>query len=254
MREFNAVLTIAYRDVAKFTRDRTRLVASLIFPVIFVAVLGGSLQANIGDRAGYDFLVFTFTGVFAQTLFLSATQGVISLVEDRENDFSQEIFVSPISRYSIILGKIVGESIVALVQGVVVVLFGLVIGVPLTLAQIVGLLPVAVAACLLGGAFGVFVLGNISSQRAANQIFPFVIFPQFFLAGVFSPIQVLPLPLDVLSRISPLRYAVDLTRNRTPRRVRRRSPGKPLLQPRGDRGDVRRLPGGGNTSVHPARA
>jgi len=213
MREFNAVLTIAYRDVAKFTRDRTRLVASLIFPVIFVAVLGGSLQANIGDRAGYDFLVFTFTGVFAQTLFLSATQGVISLVEDRENDFSQEIFVSPISRYSIILGKIVGESIVALVQGVVVVLFGLVIGVPLTLAQIVGLLPVAVAACLLGGAFGVFVLGNISSQRAANQIFPFVIFPQFFLAGVFSPIQVLPLPLDVLSRISPLRYAVDLTRN-----------------------------------------
>ena len=66
------------------------------------------MQANIGDSAGYDFLVFTFTGVFAQTLFLSATQGVISLVEDRENDFSQEIFVSPISRYSIILGKIVG--------------------------------------------------------------------------------------------------------------------------------------------------
>lgn len=213
MRELNAVLTIAYRDVAKFTRDRTRLVASLIFPVIFVAILGGSLQANIGDSAGYNFLVFTFTGVFAQTLFLSATQGVISLVEDRENDFSQEIFVSPISRYSIILGKIVGESIVALVQGVVVVLFGLVIGVPLTIAQIAGLFPVAVAACLLGGAFGVFVLGNINSQRAANQIFPFIIFPQFFLAGVFSPIQVLPLPLDILSRIAPLRYAVDLTRN-----------------------------------------
>lgn len=47
MREINAILTIAYRDVAKFLRDRTRLVASLIFPIIFVAILGGSLQANI---------------------------------------------------------------------------------------------------------------------------------------------------------------------------------------------------------------
>ena len=212
MRELNAILTIAYRDVAKFLRDRTRLIASLIFPIIFVAILGGSLQANIGLSAGYDFLVFTFTGVFAQTLFLSSTQGVISLIEDRESDFSQEIFVAPISRYSIVFGKILGESLVALVQGAVVVLFGLLIGVPLTFAQVLGLIPVALVVCLLGGAFGVLILGNISSQRAANQIFPFVVFPQFFLAGVFSPIKVLPLYLDVLSRISPMRYAVDLAR------------------------------------------
>ena len=212
MRELNAILTIAYRDMAKFLRDRTRLIASLIFPIVFVAILGGSLQANIGLSAGYDFLVFTFTGVFAQTLFLSSTQGVISLIEDRESDFSQEIFVAPISRYSIVFGKILGESLVALVQGAVVVLFGLLIGVPLTFAQVLGLIPVALVVCLLGGAFGVLILGNISSQRAANQIFPFVVFPQFFLAGVFSPIKVLPLYLDVLSRISPMRYAVDLAR------------------------------------------
>lgn len=212
MREINAILTIAYRDVAKFLRDRTRLVASLIFPIIFVAILGGSLQANIGLSAGYDFLVFTFTGVFAQTLFLSSTQGVISLIEDRESDFSQEIFVAPISRYSIVLGKILGESLVALVQGAVVILFGLLIGVPLTFVQVLGLIPVALVVCLLGGAFGVLILGNISSQRAANQIFPFVVFPQFFLAGVFSPIKVLPLYLDILSRISPMRHAVDLAR------------------------------------------
>jgi len=59
----------------------------------------------------------------------------------------------------------------------------------------------------------VIVLANLSSQRAANQIFPFVMLPQFFLAGIFNPIQHLPLPLDILSKISPLRYAVDLTRD-----------------------------------------
>ena len=257
MRELNAVLTIAYRDVAKFTRDRTRLVASLIFPVIFVAVLGGSLQANIGNSAGYNFLVFTFTGVFAQTLFLSATQGVISLVEDRENDFSQEIFVSPISRYSIILGKIVGESIVALVQGVVVVLFGLVIGVPLSLAQIAGLLPVAVAACLLGGAFGVFVLGNINSQRAANQIFPFIIFPQFFSRRRLLPdtSPAAPSGNTLAHRPLALRRGSHAQRflSRTSRRVQRRSPGKPFLQLVGRRRHVRRFPHRRNAAVHPAR-
>jgi len=51
--------------------------------------------------------------------------GDVSLIDDRENDFSQEIFISPISRYSIILGKIVGETLVALVQGIGILVFGL---------------------------------------------------------------------------------------------------------------------------------
>jgi ABC-2 type transport system permease protein len=55
-------------------------------------------------------------------------------------------------------------------------------------------------------------MANISSQRAANQIFPFIMLPQYFLAGVFSPIRILPWHLDFLSKISPMRYAVDLTR------------------------------------------
>ena len=40
-----------------------------------------------------------------------------------------------------------------------------------------------------------------------------MLLPQFFLAGVFNPIHELPLPLAVLSALSPLRYAVELTRN-----------------------------------------
>jgi ABC-2 type transport system permease protein len=46
----------------------------------------------------------------------------------------------------------------------------------------------------------------------ANQLFPFLFLPQFFLGGVFSPIRSLPWYLDVLSHLAPLRYAVDLVR------------------------------------------
>lgn len=212
MTEVNAISTLAYRDLLKFLRDVPRLVSTLVFPLVFIIALGGSLQANLGEDVGYNFLVFTFTGVLAQTLFQSAALGLISLIEDRENDFSQEIFVSPISRYSIIFGKILGESLVAVCQGVAIIIFGLLLGIPISGPQLVGLIPVAVVICLFGGAFGIIIMASLSSRRAAEQIFPFILLPQFFLAGVFSPIKSLPWYLDILSRISPMRYAVDFAR------------------------------------------
>jgi ABC-2 type transport system permease protein len=212
MTELGPVLAIAQRDLMKLLRDRPRLVTTLVFPLLMIGVLGGSLQANLGRNAGFNFLTFTFTGVLGMTLFQSAAQGVISLISDRENDFSQEMFVSPISRYSIIIGKILGESLVALPQGIAIVLFALIVGIRFSAIQLAGLALVTLLVCLLGGAFGVLVLSNLSSQEVAGQIFTFVMLPQFFLAGVFNPIKVLPPYLDVLSRISPMRYAVDLIR------------------------------------------
>jgi len=49
-------------------------------------------------------------------------------------------------------------------------------------------------------------------QRTAQQVFPMLLFPQFFLAGIFNPIKVLPVFLVPLSLASPMRYAVDLLR------------------------------------------
>jgi ABC-2 type transport system permease protein len=212
VREVYAIVTIAYRDLMKLLRDPARLVATFIFPLLFIFILGGSMQANVGSQLGYDFLTFTFTGVLAQTLFQSAAMGVISIIDDRENDFSQEIFVSPISRYSIILGKIVGETLVALTQGLGILMFALLAGVTFSFSQLFGLAWVSVVVCLFGAAFGVIVLSNLGSRRTADQIFPFIMLPQFFLAGVFNPIRILPWYLDILSKLSPMRYAVDLMR------------------------------------------
>jgi ABC-2 type transport system permease protein len=211
-REVTAVLAISQRDLLKFLRDRTRMVATFIFPLIFIGALGGSLQATFGGAADFNLLEFTFTGVLAQTLFQTTAFGLISLIEDRENDLTQEIFVSPISRYSIVIGKILGETLVALPQAVVVLAFALIVRIEMTPQQVLALIPSGIAACLLGGAFGLVILANLGSQRAANQIFPFIVLPQYFLAGVFNPIANLPWYLDALSRISPLRYAVDLVR------------------------------------------
>ncbi len=213
MSELSAVLTLAHRDFVKLLRDRTRIVADFSFPLIFIGILGTSLQSGFGAASNVNLLHFVFTGVLAQTIWQSSAMGVISLLMDREQDFSQEIFVSPISRYSIILGKILGESLVALPQFVAILAFGVILGVPLTVGTLAALVPAALIVAVYGGAFGVLVLSRLENQRQANQIFPFVMLPQFFLAGIFNPIQNLPWFLDILSKISPMRYAVDLIRD-----------------------------------------
>lgn len=212
MNELSAIAAIASRDFFKFLRDRGRLIFAFVFPFLLMFLMGGSLQLNLGRAAGFNFIGFTFTGVLGMTIFQSSAQGIASLLEDRANDFAQEIFVSPVSRYSIVVGKIIGESLVALAQAAPLVLFAIVLRVPLTPQEIALLVPVALIGCLVGGSFGLLAMSIINDQRAAAQVFNFLVFPQFFLAGVFNPIKVLPWYLEVLSRISPMRYVVDLFR------------------------------------------
>lgn len=211
--ELSAILIIAHRDLVKLLRDRLRMVADFALPLILVLVLGPALQAGYGSPSGLNLSTFIFTGVLAQSVWQSAALGLVSLISDREEDFSQEIFVSPISRYSIVMGKILGEALVALPQGLAIVAVGWLIGVPMTLATLLALLPVVLAMAIYGGAFGLLILSNIRTQRAANQVFPFIMLPQFFLAGVFNPIHDLPPALDIASHIAPMRYAVELVRN-----------------------------------------
>jgi ABC-2 type transport system permease protein len=211
--ELSAVAVIAHRDFVKLLRDRVRLVSGLTFPLVLVLLLGPALQSGFGAPGGLDLTSFVFTGVLAQTLWQSSVMGLISLLADREEDFSQEIFVSPVSRYAIVAGKIIGEALVALPMGLGIVIVGVLIGVPWSPLVLLALIPVSVVVAIYGGAFGLLVLSNLSNQRQANQIFPFVMLPQFFLAGVFNPIHNLPLPLAILSALSPMRYVVELMRN-----------------------------------------
>jgi ABC-2 type transport system permease protein len=210
---WNAILTIAGRDVTRFVREPMRLVFSLILPLILIGGLAGPMQSNFGRAVNYNLITFSMTGLLAMTLFQTAMSGLMSLIEDRENDFTQELFIAPISRYAIVFGKILGESLVALVQGVVLVLVGvLIFGVPMSFSTLLLIVPVSLITCLLGGAFGVLLVSLFSNQRTANMVMPFLMFPQFFLAGIFLPLRSLPWYLDILSRITPMRYAVDLTR------------------------------------------
>jgi ABC-2 type transport system permease protein len=156
MTELSAIAAIATRDLFKFLRDRSRLVLSVLVPFLLLFLLGSMVQINLGRAAGFNFIGFTFTGVLGMTIFQSSVQGIASLLDDRQNDFAQELFVAPVSRYAIVLGKILGETLVALAQTLPLIAFALVLRVPLSPEQLALMAPVALVSCLLGGSYAMW--------------------------------------------------------------------------------------------------
>lgn len=210
--EFSALLSIAQRDVIKLLRDRPRLAVNLAFPVLLIAGLGGLLQSTVGRVTGLSTITLSFTGVLAASLFQSSAAGMISIVEDRENDFSRELFIAPVSRLTLLAGKIAGESAVAVSQGIAIVAFAIVFGVRMTGLQVLGLAGTGLLCCLLGAAFGLATIGALPNQRSAMQIFQFLIIPQYVLGGVLVPLTGAPAAIGAIAWLMPMRYSVDLTR------------------------------------------
>jgi ABC-2 type transport system permease protein len=198
--------------MTKLLRDRPRLAVNLAFPFLLIVGLGNVLQSTVGQVTGLDSVTLAFTGVLAATLFQSTAAGMISIAEDRENDFSGELFVTPVSRLTLVGGKIAGESLVALFQGACVLVFAALVGVPMSARQVAGMFAVGVGCCLLGGAFGLATLAAVPRQRAAMQIFQFLIIPQYVLGGVLVPLRGTAFYLDVAAHLMPMRYVVELTR------------------------------------------
>ena len=213
-KDLNAIIVIAAREVLRFFKDwKTSLVFSLMFPVLFLGILGGSIAQNLGVGLGYNYLQFALLGMVAATIAMNTMMSVTSLVEDRENDFTQEIFVAPISRYSIIFGKIVGGSITAILQLFAFVIIALVMGISTGLSAIGWILLLAPLICISGGTLGVLVASIFSSSpKTADKGVIMFVFAQMFLSGAFIPINNSSGILSALSHAMPMTYIVDLLR------------------------------------------
>lgn len=205
---------LATRDLLKFLRDKGRLAGTFIFPIVFLGIFAVTLDAGLGSQnLGFSYVDYVFSGMILQVIFQSSLMGIVSLIQDREKDFAMSIFVAPISRASIVLGKITGESLVGLLQVMGLIVFGYFVGVsfsPLALLQVI---PVILLSSFVGGSLGILFASQLETPESAQRIFPFFVFPLIFLSGAFTPVNNLPPVLNILKSINPLYYGVDAMRN-----------------------------------------
>jgi ABC-2 type transport system permease protein len=208
----NAALAVTARDVALTLRSPGTLVMSLAMPLVMMGMIGGNLMQNMAGGLGFDFGAFMLVGMLVNMLFMTTTMGMTSLVDDRDSDFSQELMIAPVSRYAIVVGKILGSSFMAVVSSLGVLVVGGFMGIWLAWWQLLALLALAPLMCLSGGALAMIVMGSIRSKRAANTVVMLITMPQMFLSGVIIPIGASSGILMVLSRVLPMTYCVDLGR------------------------------------------
>jgi ABC-2 type transport system permease protein len=211
--ELNAILTLFMRGVSLALKSPSMLIISLVMPIMMMGMIGGNLKENMAGGLGFDYGSFMLVGMIVNMLFMQTSMGLTSLVEDRETDFTQEILVSPISRYSIIIGTILGASFAAIVASLGTIVVGLVMGITLNVGQLLAMLALSPLMCLAAGAFAVLLIGSITSPKVANMAVSLITMPQMFLSGAIIPIGHSSGVLWVLSRCMPMTYCLDLVRS-----------------------------------------
>jgi ABC-2 type transport system permease protein len=211
-REINALIAIVAREIIRLVKSPGAIITDMIFPMFFLGIMGGSLSQNMGGNIGYNFLQFVMVGMIVFNMFMGATSGMTSLIAERDLNLTQELYVSPISRYTIILGKMIGTSFASLASLIGVLVIALVMQIPFDGMQIVRLILVIPVFCLVGASLGIFFIGFIQDSKVAQMGALLICMPQMFLAGTIIPISNSTGIIAFLAKIMPLTYLTDLAR------------------------------------------
>jgi ABC-2 type transport system permease protein len=198
------------REMIRFWQDRSRLIVSLLQPVLFLFVLGTGLSSLVSaGTGGLSLRTFLFPGVLAMSTMFTAMFSAASLVWDREFGFLREMLVAPVGRGAIIVGKALGGACVATIPGVLILVLAGGVGIPyspvLMLTLVVELLLLSFVLTTVGLVFAGRTK-QIQTFMATTQLF---LMPMLFLSGAMFPLTNLPTWLHVLTRLNPLTYAVD---------------------------------------------
>lgn len=211
-RELNAIVTIAARDITLLFKSVGAIAMSLLMPLIMMGMLGGSLEQNMASGLGFHYGEFMLVGMLVNMLFMTTTSGVTSLVEDHFTDFTQEMLISPVSRYSIVIGKIAGSSFGAIISMLGTLIVGLFMGITLPVPQMLAILALSPLMCLSAGALAMIVIGLIKNNKMANMAVMLITMPQMFLSGAIIPMNNSKGILFIASRLMPMTYCLDLVR------------------------------------------
>jgi len=215
-----AIYIIWYRDVLRYWRDRTRLVASLAQPLLFLIVFGTGLSSALSGagggfggpaaaQAGLTYTQFIFPGIIGMSVLFSAIFGAMSIVWDREFGFLKEVLVAPIDRSAVAIGKSLGGATQAMVQGLILLVLAPVIGVKLTFGSVAALIPLVFVLAFALSSMGVAIASRMRSMQGFQVVMNFLMMPMFFLSGALFPLSGLPDWMTVLNRIDPAAYGMD---------------------------------------------
>ncbi len=205
-----AIYILWLRQIKKYFRSKSRIIGSLGQPMLFLIAFGfgfGSVYEKAGEG---NYIQYLAPGIITMSMVMTAIFSGVDIIWDRKFGFLKETMVAPVPRWQIFLGKILGGSTVATIQGLIV--FGLTL--------IVGFKPVnwwltpvallfALLINLLFTSLGTMIASKLEDMQGFQLIMNFLVMPIVFLSGTFFSLDNLPKGIRLVTKINPLTYGVD---------------------------------------------
>jgi ABC-2 type transport system permease protein len=203
------------REIVRFYRMRSRVVGVIISPVLFWLVLGSGFGSSLrgpGSSGGQHYLEYFFPGALIMIVLFTSIFAMMSLIEDRREGFLLSVLVSPASRSAIVLGKVLGGSTLAFLQGLIFLVFAPLIGVRMGIVQIaVSVLAIFLISFALT-ALGFTIAWRLDSTQAFHAIINLFLIPLWLLSGALFPISGASGWIRILMLANPLTYGVEALR------------------------------------------
>ena len=210
--QVRAATVVWQREMIRFGRDRSRIVSSLIQPLLFLFVLGTGLSSLL-STGEVDFRTFLFPGVLAMSVLFTAAFAGISIVWDREFGFLREMLVAPVGTTAIMTGKCLGGATVATLQSLVILALAGLVDVPYNLVMMLELVVLLFLMAFMICALGLVLAARVKQIQSAMPLVQLTITPLMFLSGALFPLSNLPAWLKVVTTLNPMTYAVESIRS-----------------------------------------
>ena len=216
------VYQLCWRELVRFFRQRNRVIGSIGTPLVMWIIFGlgldRSFSVDTSSGAAPGFLHYYFPGSLVLILMFTAIFTSISIIEDRREGFLQSVLVSPVSRSSMVLGKVLGGAIIALIQALLFLSVALFLDVSWSPGRFVALVALLFAAALMMTSLGFVFAWRMESTQGFHAIMNLVLMPMWLMSGSFFPVPALAnssaaqMAVHWCMRLNPLTYVVALVR------------------------------------------
>jgi ABC-2 type transport system permease protein len=207
--------TLWWREIVRFYRQKTRVIGVLASPLVFWIVLGSGFGSSFHSAAGpaqQHYMDYFYPGTLILIVLFTSIFAMMSLIEDRKEGFLLSVMVAPVPRAAIVLGKVLGGTTLAAIQGMIFLIFAPFAGVHLHPLQVLLVAAVVFLVSFALTALGFAIAWPMDSTSAFHGIINLFLIPLWLLSGALFPLSGASIWIRALMYMNPLTYGVEALR------------------------------------------
>ena len=208
--------TLWWREIVRFYRQRSRVVGVIASPLLFWLVIGSGFGTSFraGNAPGQQhYLDYFYPGALIMIVLFTSIFAMMSLIEDRKEGFLLSVMVAPVPRSAIVLGKVLGGTTLAAIQGLIFLAFAPFVGVHMGIVDFLLVVFVVFLVSFALTSLGFAIAWPMDSTQAFHAIINLFLIPLWLLSGALFPLSGASGWLRLVMRLNPLTYGVEALRN-----------------------------------------